>query len=131
MNHGFNEYTRRCLDDSFSGGLRTLACNGTTYQEWKQIYTQNGSVLTLKNIKTGRCLDDSLPHGLRAIPCNGTRHQQFFPEAGGPGHGGSVTDRLYNSATARCVDDSFSGGLRAHKCNNTGYQVWNFLGLGP
>lgn len=111
-----NAATRRCLDDSFQYGLRTLPCNSSSYQEFRS--GPNGKLF--QNLNTGRCIDDSFQYGLRAIPCNGLAYQNWhlYSETYPPNL------HFQNEATTGCLDDSFPFGLRTFGCNQQSYQTW-------
>ncbi|WP_431907026.1 RICIN domain-containing protein [Nonomuraea jabiensis] len=109
-----NRATGRCLDDS-GAGLRSFACNGLNFQQWKVTVDGFGH-RTLQNVNTGRCLDDS-GAGLRAFPCNGLTFQKWNVTK----YGNGIV--LANHETKRCVDDS-GAGLRSFACNGLDFQRW-------
>ena len=117
-----NGNTGRCIDDSTTYGLRSHACNGTSYQQWK-FYLSVRPTFVIKNANTGRCIDDSATYGLRSFGCNGQVYQQWYPlgPSNVPNPQGPI---LMNSATGRCIDDSFGSGLRSWPCNYLNYQDW-------
>jgi hypothetical protein len=113
-----NVNTKRCLDDSFGYGLRSLGCNGLKYQLWNLTNKTWDDTWAFENVTTQRCLDDSPEYGLRSHACNGLDYQQWRPSNIFP------WNRLTNVHTGRCIDDSFGSGLRSFTCNNLDYQGW-------
>lgn len=112
-----NNYTGSCLDDSDAFGLRTIPCNGTSFQKWN-VHVWNDATRELKNLATGRCLDDN-GIDLRTVACNSMTYQSWFVEGRGWGK-----IALRNQFTNKCLDDSVYG-LRTIGCQdgNT-HQNW-------
>ncbi|MFG3496756.1 helix-turn-helix domain-containing protein [Streptomyces sp. NPDC047886] len=108
--------TGRCLDDSLDYGLRSLACNGMSYQRWS-VSAFTGSERRLRNHATGACLDHGAA-GLRAVDCGSSRSQLW-----------SVTTwsdesvELRNKATGRCLHDGGTG-LDILPCDLSKHQKW-------
>lgn len=115
-----NEATGRCLDDSFSYGLRTIPCNGSSYQHW-YVYESYYDSFILKNVATERCLDDSA-YGLRTFACNETEYQRWWHY--GVNGGWAGTNRFRNVSNNKCLDDSNSYGIRTYPCNGSIYQAF-------
>lgn len=116
-----NEQTKRCLDDSFAFGLRTIPCNYSGYQDFFA-RGQLGAPKQLANQgATGRCVDNSVPYGLRAFPCNDLAYQLWYDEYTGG------REQFRSLITGYCLDDSLAFGLRTYPCNGSSYQKWLFI----
>jgi hypothetical protein len=70
-----NVNTSRCLDDS-RFGLRTIVCNGLSYQKFIQQNIPFGR-FAMVDVATGLCVDDSIRFNLRSFPCNWLSYQQW------------------------------------------------------
>lgn len=115
LNIVFNDHTGRCLDASYSFGIRSYPCNGSVYQEWIVFTADGGYTRTLMNNATGWCLVDNAA-GVGGVRCNGQEATNWLFSWG--------NYALQNTVTLRCLDDSFSYGLRTLSCNGLNYQKW-------
>lgn len=119
-----NQATFYCLDDSEAYGLRSIPCNGLSWQRWrfKILNPPASGPISLQNLATQRCLDKS-EVGLRTLPCNGLIYQRI----GNPGtkiidfRPASAIRFFYDDS---CLDQSFQFNLRTFDCNFQNYQIW-------
>jgi hypothetical protein len=114
-----NVHTDRCLADSFTGGLQTLACISHPTQNWQDA-TPDLPTYRFRNAHTDRCLADSFTGGLQTLACinNPTQNWDWVLFTNG-------TWLLQNAHTDRCLADSFAGGLQTLSCISDPTQRWS------
>lgn len=112
-----NRWTGRCLDDSYTYGLRTFGCNGLDYQRW-YVHVWADGTRRLRNVHTGRCIYDS-DAILTMRTCDSSTNQSFYVKRYSDG---SV--RFRNQNTRLCLAGADNGAVYTPSCTDVYRQRW-------
>jgi hypothetical protein len=104
----------KCLAASVSLGVKLRDCNGTTYQQWYKVSTNNG--ISIVHQQSRKCLDGSVEKGIRLVDCRGNLYQRWYTYESGA---------VPNLQNGKCLAASVSLGVKLRDCNGTSYQQWS------